>query len=116
MGTVVWASIALDIQPTLVSVFNSIYKPGFSFRIACIRCQIFVHQLPLIDTLVGLCPYLLFNLARRCHRTCVLHLSFPSLFLLVVCLFVSRVLLIYTLCGYRLLRILELAFLALCRA
>jgi len=46
MGTVVWASIALDIQPTLVSVFNSISKRGFSFRIACIRCQIFVHQLP----------------------------------------------------------------------
>jgi len=68
----------------------------------------------LIDTLVSFCQYLVSKLPPRCHRPFFLYLSFPSLFLLVVCLFPSRVLVFYTLCGYRWLRILELSFLASC--
>jgi len=47
MQTVVWALIALDIEPILVSVFDRISKRGYSFRIACIRCQIAVYRQPL---------------------------------------------------------------------
>ena len=44
MRTVIWASLALDIQPLLVPAFTSISKRAFSFRIVCIRCQISVYR------------------------------------------------------------------------
>jgi len=44
MRTVVWASIALDILPPLVSASNSISQHGFSFHTARIRCQISVYR------------------------------------------------------------------------
>ena len=46
MRPVVCAWIALDIYPMLVSVFDTISKYGFSFRIGCIRRQIFVCRQP----------------------------------------------------------------------
>jgi len=46
MWTVVWALIALDTPPILVSVFDSVSKDGSSSRIACIRCQISVYRQP----------------------------------------------------------------------
>ena len=54
----------------------------------------------LIDPLVGFCLRFVSNLPRRCHRPFFLHLSFPRLFLLIVRLFLSGVLLFYTLGGY----------------
>jgi len=44
MPMVVWALIALDTPPRLVSVFDSVSKDGSSSRIACIRCQISVYR------------------------------------------------------------------------
>jgi len=44
MWTVIWASIALDIQPMIVSVFDCIAKRGFSSRITFIPCQISVYR------------------------------------------------------------------------
>jgi len=70
----------------------------------------------LIDALVCFRPHGMSNLPCRCHRPFFLHLPFPSLFLLIVRLFLSRVLLFYTLCGNRRLRILKLPFFASCRA
>ena len=70
----------------------------------------------LIDALVDFCPHLVFDFPRRCHRPVLFHLSLPSFFLLVVRHFLSRVLHFDTLCGDCWLRILELSFLALCRA
>jgi len=46
MRTVVWALIALDTLPILVSVFDSVSKRGSSYRTACIRFQISVYQQP----------------------------------------------------------------------
>jgi len=40
--TVVWASLALDIQPILVPASDSISKRRFSFRIAYIPCLLFI--------------------------------------------------------------------------
>jgi len=68
-----------------------------------------------INALVSFRPHLVSNLPRRCHRPFFLHLSFPSLFLLVVRLFLSRVLPFYTLCGNHRLQICELSFLTSCR-
>jgi len=81
----------------------------------------FVVRFPFIDNLrinalVCFRPHRMSNLPLRSHRPFLLHLSLPSLFLLVVCLFLSRILPLYTLCGDRWLRILELSFLASCRA
>jgi len=70
----------------------------------------------LIDALVCFRPHRMSNLPRRCHRPFFLHLSLPSLLLLVVCLFLSRVLLFYKLCGNRRFRILEFPFITSCRA
>jgi len=44
MRTVVWALLALDIQPLLVPALVSICNRGFSFRIACLCCQISVYR------------------------------------------------------------------------
>jgi len=44
MPMVVWALIALDTAPILVSVFDSVSKDGSLSRIACIRCQISVYR------------------------------------------------------------------------
>jgi len=44
MRTVVWALIALDMQPLSLLASDSIYKCGFSARIACIRFQTFVYR------------------------------------------------------------------------
>jgi len=70
----------------------------------------------LIDALVGFCPHLVSKLPSRCDRPFLLHLSLPSLLLLVVRLFFSRVLPFYTLCGDGWLRILKLSFFTSCRA
>jgi len=40
MQIVVWALIALDTPPILVSVFHTVSKDGCSSSIACIRFQI----------------------------------------------------------------------------
>ena len=92
--------------------------PGVAFHSAP---GAFVVRFPfidnlLIDALVGLCPHLVFNFPRRCYRPFFLHLSFPSLSLLLIPFFNSGVFFFYTLCGYRWLPILELSFLASCRA
>jgi len=58
MWCVVWASIALDIQPILVPAFDSISRHGFSFRIACIRCPISVYRQPFDRRPCGLLPRL----------------------------------------------------------
>ena len=44
MTTVVWALLALDIQPILVLAFDRISMHGFSLRDGCIRCPIFACQ------------------------------------------------------------------------
>jgi len=46
MRMVVWALIALDTAPILVSVFDRVSKDGSSSRIACFRCQISVYRQP----------------------------------------------------------------------
>jgi len=43
MRMVIWALIALDTPQILVWVFDSVSTRGFSSRIACIRCLIFVY-------------------------------------------------------------------------
>jgi len=43
---VVWALIALDTPPILVSVFDSVSKDGSSSRMVCIRCPISVYRQP----------------------------------------------------------------------
>ena len=46
MRMVVWALIALNTPPILVSVFNSVSRRCSSSRIACIRCQTSVCRQP----------------------------------------------------------------------
>ena len=55
MRMVVWAWVALDTLPILVSVFDSVSRRGFSSRIVCIRCQIFVYR-QLSDRRPGVLP------------------------------------------------------------
>jgi len=66
----------------------------------------------LIDALVGICAHPVFNLPQRCHGTFLLHHSFPCLLFLVVRVFLSRVLILYTLRGDRWHRIREFPFFA----
>ena len=72
---------------------------------------LFIDNL-VIHPLVGFCPHRLFNLPHPCYRPFLFHLSFPCLFCLILALFLSRLLLFYTLCGDRRLPILEFSFLA----
>jgi len=89
-------------------IFHSVSRAlvvGFSF----------VDNL-LIDDLVGFGPHTMFNLPLLFHRLFLLYLSLSSLLGLIIRFVFHRVLLLYTLGGCRWLQILELSFLALCRA
>jgi len=44
MAMVVWALMAFDTPPILVSVFDRVSKDGSSSLIACIRCQISLYR------------------------------------------------------------------------
>ena len=69
----------------------------------------------LMVALVGFCPLCVSKLPLPCHPPFLFHLSLLCLPLRIGRLFLSRVLLFYTLCGDRWLRILNLQFFTPCR-
>ena len=124
LGASFWRECGVSFWLRLPSIYGRhLYRfsPVFPSVVSHSASRAFVVGVPfiddlLIDALVGLCPYLVFNLPRRCHRPFFLHLSFSSLFLLIIHLFLCRVLLFYTLCESRWLGILKLSYLTSCCA
>ena len=124
LGGSLWCECGVSFGLQLPSVYSR-----HLYRLSTVFPAVISHSAPcafvvrfpfidnfLIDAVVGLCPHLVFDLPRLCHRPFLFHLSLPSLFLLVVRLFLSRLLPFYTLCGDCWHRILELSFLASSRA